>query len=170
MFLAGGGKSEKVDYIVAYLNEAINRGKLDPKRKALLVTDYIVTGGSITPILHALKKIGIECEVAAISSIKDEEYLNNYLDVKVALGGGKNEPSIYSKQRMSGIIKSPREVISRSIKKEIPSQSESARLFQKRMNDVRADAFVVADSVFDFYEKRIEDDNNFSSESQNSRP
>jgi adenine/guanine phosphoribosyltransferase-like PRPP-binding protein len=163
LFLAGGGGKEKVEEIVDYLKEISARGKFDAGRRVLLVTDYLVTGSSIEPILSAFRKMGIESDVASTFSTKGEKYWNNFLNTRVVIGAGEAEPGIYGRHNLSGVHKISEEVIARSFKKRMTSESVSDKI-QGDINQARKDANSVVDSVVDYYEKRLEDDRNFSAE------
>ncbi len=157
LVLAGGGGELKTEKIVSYLEESAARGKFDIGRKVLLVTDFLVTGSSIDPILAALRKIGVEYDVSSVSSTRDESYWSNTLKTKAAIGRGRDEPKIYGKHHLSGVYKRSDEVTSRPFKEFAKDENEA----QELINQSRKDAAQVSDSIVDYYEKRLKDDKDF---------
>ncbi len=82
------------------------------KKKALIVTDFVETGGSISAICNALKNNDIEYDIAscAIYNEKEFEYTPEVKDH--IYFGSFGKPEIFHQPNLSGVLKNYGDVLS----------------------------------------------------------
>ncbi len=109
-FVAGGRHSGE---ITKKLMDFFQKLKPEVKKKALLVTEYIETGGSIAWLARLLSDAGIEFDIAADSSRQSSKSYNDFSalrDKKIFIGEEKTQrmtvPPFYGKKDISGVEKS----------------------------------------------------------------
>lgn len=108
---------------------------------ALLVTDTLVTGGSLLPLCDVLHKNKISVDLAAVHTYREEE-LEKRLGVRVfsSSQGAFASHSIYGRSDLSGIRKNPFELFSR---KTIDSRGV--------LNSARQDVKTVVGKIYENY-------------------
>ena len=116
-------------------------------KRALLLTEYIVTGESLVVICDALENSGISFDIATVSSSAVAPSLSAKFHTDVFEGEMKYAPSIYGKNKISGVTKNFND-------KRIYSQPTA--MFDKdqiEINSVRKEVNLVASQIFDWYKK-----------------
>jgi len=125
-FLAGSRKMfgqekiEKKEKIAEYLKEVkkdIETKFGRPFSKALVVTDIVVTGRSLDPLMEVLNEMGIETVVASMTAT-NMEYIKGISDWWHApvYFGGDYIPDIYGNQKISGVVKDEQDLFAETYK------------------------------------------------------
>lgn len=141
------------------------------EKRVLIVTDTILSGGSLEILVKLLKKSGYICDIATIgieeepidieAPPKDLEYIETHEDI---LGGAEiisgeyngeddmhpNTPKIYKKKNLSGVTKKAGRTRSTTIKSK-ESDEEDGEFIQLQINQAREDAGVVTDHLIKWY-------------------
>ncbi len=115
--------------------------------RTLIVTEYIDTGGSLTPITETLTSRNLDFDVASVSanaSRPNMRRLKEKFGVEVFLGQKDVIPSIYREPYLTGVIKSSRELFSR--------RSELTQ--QNSINSARKDVNILAARLLADYTKK----------------
>lgn len=121
-FLAGSknatNKKDKEEKILDYFNNTISKSH-SPDKRILLITDVIMEGKSLVPLIESLKKINIKYDILTLGlgrSIRYHNFENQVSILKKELGN-MNEarigiPEIFDRSDLSGVKKNPNEIIS----------------------------------------------------------
>ncbi len=142
----------KKEKILEYLN---NLGLGEKTNRVLIVTDIISSGQSILAIGESLADLGVYFDVALMGfPISDDvvrikiEHLGHGI-----VYAGRSQAEIYQKGLISGVAKSPQDLFAFKISHD--------KKFQKNLNQVRHDAFIVADHLIEWYneKKKLENSN-----------
>ncbi len=153
------------------LENHISKFGATEEKRVLIVTDAILSGGSLETLVKLLKKSGYICDIATIgieeepidieAPPKDLEYLETH---ESKLSGAEiisgeyesgdriypNTPKIYRQRTLSGVIKKAGQTRSKTIKSE-ESDEEEKRWIQSQINQARKDAGVVTDHLINWY-------------------
>mgnify|MGYP001561084624 CR=1 FL=1 len=126
-------------------------------RRALIVTDTIVTGDSLVPIVNALKNNGIAYDIAAIGRYgytRQDEKLLGSPENKI-FHAQSHVPAIDQARHISGVYKRTEDVFSRKITTPKYEGPERKREVQQIINEAREDAKKIADELVEWYQKTV---------------
>lgn len=136
------------------------------KKRALLITEYIATGDSITGLAKTLKKVGIPFDVASVI-VKSQAYDKANKNISLSggslfMGGfGHALPDIYGQKHISGVVKKTSEFEKGSQKldihtkpflKEISEKNETDFKYEDPSKDIamaREDVSLMADRILE---------------------
>ena len=149
------------------------------KRRILIVTDTIQSGGSLETLVKLLKKSGHSCDIATIGiefpDEYDDERFKNLGTTEVISGEYQkrnsdfhpNTPGVYESES-SGVYKRPGDKVSKTLKSsalpegvdpedvnpESINTHSSRQEIQESINKSRKDANVVVEHLIDWYESQ----------------
>ncbi len=126
-FLAGSRglfafeKVEKKEKMAEYLKEVkkdIEKKFGQPFSKALVVTDVVVTGRSLDPLMEVLNDMGVETVVASMTATNGESYVKEISERWHApvYFGGDYMPDVYGNQKISGVVKEGQDLFAETYK------------------------------------------------------
>jgi len=142
------------------------------EKRVLLVTDTILSGGSLEILVKLLKRSGYICDIATIgiegepvdteAPPKDLEYLDTYENklsgAEIISGEYKSEessysstPKIYKEKTLSGVTKKAGQTRSKTIKSEELDEQEKEWI-QLQINQARKDTSIVTEHLISWYE------------------
>src|SRR3989344_105859 len=163
----GGEPMEKMlDDMQNYV-ENINRERGQRIKNALIVTDSIISGSSISPIIEALKAADITPDLVVIGVQPPER--GNYIDAQDRNRriGVINDPSIrkYSvgmdrfpkvlgDHETSGVYKNEKDLFSTRYKDYDGIGEEYGNEIQDKTNKARGGVSIISDNLIDWYESR----------------
>ena len=156
-------------------NHIAKFGATDEKR-VLIVTDTVLSGGSLEILIKLLKQSGYICDIATIgieeestdieAPPRDLEYPETETredllrGVEIISGEYKGEdkfhpntPKIYKEKTLSGVIKKAGQTKSTTIKSGEPDEEEKEWI-QSQINQAREDAKAVTQHLIDWYESQ----------------
>lgn len=165
MFFAGAGSKQvspltdeqmvvKEDQLVDFLAEH------EPGKSALVVTELIKSAKGLKPLINALERNNIDCEMASllvdVKDVRTEKKSDG--DVKktsksVPVHFGRiirdgSLPSIY-RAEISGVYKNPKDLFAKPIKN-IYNSPEGIQIL---VNETRRDVEILAQELFEWFEK-----------------
>lgn len=167
--LTGRQKQRKSKDIESLLRGYDQENVTIPRRWALLVTDTVRTGTSLTPLATVLHEQGIPFDVASVGVATTHEEVT---DIEQKLGAKiyyaeMGTPNIYMKTSLSGVIKSPAELHSRRYVDSIPgtrrfpkklerskTPGPMAPLAQGKINQARIEALHLSENILRRYRRR----------------
>lgn len=144
-------KNEKVAQYIQDISASIPNMK-----NALIVTDTIASGKSLTPVVESLKKSGI---IYDILTVGDEIGSDKYNDMVIKrlgrpfFSGQHKTPLIYSEPSISGVEKDPKNLHAIPTIKNIFSPEDSIHE-RKKIALAREEAKKVASDILASYESR----------------
>ncbi|MFA5831487.1 MAG: hypothetical protein WC878_06685 [Candidatus Paceibacterota bacterium] len=115
-FLEGEEKKEKKEKIIKYLERVKKEMKKTsdlPMERALVVTDLVVTGVSLDPVMEALHEMGVQIKAVASISVKSNEEEIRELEERWSAPlffGLDHSPAVYASDALSGVIKKPNDL------------------------------------------------------------
>src|SRR3989344_651673 len=136
----------------------------DKPDKILIITDSIVRGEHLRPLVHSLKNNGIKFDVATIG-VKGGD-INVIKNLKVEFGcnivfGALTVPNIYGKRYLGGVYKEYGDVVSRSRKKNAKKHEDLAyegdQEAQKSINKARQDVNKLSGEIYEWYKQKQRD-------------
>lgn len=130
--------------------------KIKPKvrKRALLITEFIGTGGSLARIGKIFEEQDIPFDIAAVVSLEKASYYDKYADVlnrhNLFIGIPCGElPKIYGRKELSGIYKVDEELmnIGGAHPRPLREHPYPGKDLQKDINMAREDVNILADQV-----------------------
>jgi hypothetical protein len=157
LFLAGGrDQGSRMEALDRYIGEI--KALVGPR--ALFVTEYIETGGTIKDIVGLFKKHGINCDIATVQ-LNKETFDNGLNDAdKITLDGVniifgrdvESAPELYLTKKVAGVTKQPNQPITSRVS--IPEEQRPLDKPSKTLPDVVATGRrMMAESATVLYEK-----------------
>ncbi|MCX6738489.1 MAG: hypothetical protein NT098_00360 [Candidatus Parcubacteria bacterium] len=120
--LYGEEKKEKEEKIAEYLEQV--KGDIEkkfgrPLQKVLIVTDVVMTGHSLDPLLEVLNGMGIQSKVVSIGILYGEVSVKEISERWRApvFFGMDYMPEVYGRPKISGVVKEEEELFSETYKK-----------------------------------------------------
>ncbi|HXV26566.1 MAG TPA: hypothetical protein VD862_00845 [Candidatus Paceibacterota bacterium] len=128
-------------------------------RRVLIVTDVVVSGKSLEPLMVALTLEGVPFDVAATGYAEEwgkgtAEMLRERFGAELIAGGTQIFPPILNRPDLSGVKKQKPETHARPAKDEIKGflfREGKRKKFQRNLNEVRDDIAAVADVLLERY-------------------
>lgn len=159
LFLSGGrhgGKEKQRDKKVdEYTGKLLKNKKIRPEDKILFVTEYLGSGQSEARIINILKKQGLTCDLAYLSTYKEKrdlEYAKMLKDIDVYEGVSPYISPLYN-HKIAGVEKIAGEALSQRRKKEYDKKGKntvlSAREDIKKMISYLKQAYNILDKKRD---------------------
>lgn len=136
LFLSGGrhtGEEEQRDKKVdKYVGKLLENKRIKPEDKILFVTEYLSSGQSEARIINILKKQGLTCGLAHLSTFMNEkeasEYSKTLKGVDVYKGTTSYISPLWGQYKMAGVEKVAGEALSQRRKKEDDKQGKDITL------------------------------------------
>jgi hypothetical protein len=154
-FLQGEDKEEKKKKITEYFK----RVKSDVEKKfgrtlgkAIIVTDTVVTGVSLDPMIEVLHEMGVQTTIASIGVLTDEKgicELEERWSSPPPLGGMEHTPSVYASETFSGVFKKPRDLFAQPFAREGVVGKFGQKGNQKMINKTRELGDLVAEEAYE---------------------
>lgn len=153
-FIAGSGPSREPEEQAAKKEKL--KKYLEPLKdmkdgRILIVTDTIVSGASIRPLVDTIREYGVECDVAAIGVSGSLDELENKFGVSIYVStcGDRDNitPKVYKQNHLSGVFKHPDDVFA------YPLEEEEKK--KGAIGSARRDAKTIADRLFEKYEPNL---------------
>lgn len=147
-FLAGSkgaeNEEEKKEKLLEYFNNVIYKSH-SPDKSILIVTDVIMEGKSLVPLIEILKELGIKYDILTLGlgrSIRYHNFENQVYVLKKELGN-MNEarigiPEIFDRSDLSGVKKNPNNILS----------SRRPDNDMKKIKQIREEIEVVAEKLY----------------------
>ena len=165
-FVAGSGSgSESIsgadaERKSAALNEFVGGLNVPEGKRALIVTDVVLTGGSLSPLVAALEAHGIAFDIATIGfDEKLGELALGWFEAsggRIISGGPDLYPNIFKRHDLAGVVKEKTELHARRYRdsEEIMGWHKwfARRRAQRTINEVRDDVADLADALEAAYE------------------
>lgn len=127
--------------------------------RTLIVTDTIVTGGSLYPLSAALHVSGVSFDVATIAleiiDDEDKHTLEKRLGTTIYFGQ-KGGVDIYNRKSLSGVTKDPGDLFAVPRRKHASQDVVTQEDIQEDTRAARNDAHIVAERVFRAYSEADE--------------
>ncbi|KKT41884.1 hypothetical protein A2W54_00240 [Candidatus Giovannonibacteria bacterium RIFCSPHIGHO2_02_43_13] len=125
--------------------------------KILIITDTIVTGAHLRPVVDKLKENNINFDIATIGAadIDNIDILRKEWNCTIVVGI-EGTPEIYSDRFLSGVYKEQGDVISKSYKK-FKINNKVQKKAQHSINDARQDVDKLSLEVFEWYKQKQKD-------------
>lgn len=145
-FVAGSknvdNKKEKKDKISEHINENISKSHT-PDKKFLVVTDVIMEGESLKPLVASLKELNIEYDILTLGIGRTlRSHGGHVYDLNQEFGSVSDArigiPEIFGKRNLSGVVKNPNEILSSRV-----SDSDMAEIGR-----VRGEIKVAAEELY----------------------
>lgn len=122
-FVAGSGSgTEKAqgaeeDAKRAALAEFMRGLRLSENKRVLIVTDVVLSGGSLTPLMEALHGLGMPFDIATVGfDEKLGEAAREFADLfgaRIFAGGSGLYPGVFKRHDIAGVVKEKRELHAR---------------------------------------------------------
>lgn len=151
LFFAAGRRETEDEKIVQQgitnrLNKLIKEKKINSNDRALIVTEYVQTGESVTYLARAIKDAGLDCDIATlINCSENNDFLkdNIFRDTKFYSGGRKKKPFFWSSKFLSGVRKKEGRIFS------LPNESWRG---SDPVREARQEAKKMADYLYQIYD------------------
>lgn len=118
-----------------------------PESKALVVTDTIYTGASVAVMVEALRRNGIQADVATLAYFDEDEHplpgLEQVVGARIVNAGIPIAPLIFGKDRLSGVEKNPEDLFAHPLK----TAPDAGEHVQETMNAARKEAGSIAERL-----------------------
>lgn len=161
-FLAGSGihstdleKEEKVKKLEDYIKPALSgvNNEIGEKKKILIITDTVNTGSSLKPLTEALKKQGVEFDIATIALLDANTYegaereKEEYLGAKIFYAK-IDVPRIYENRikGINGVRKNPEDIL---------ASRNTNRNSRQLVKEAREDVKILSDQIYDWYKQKF---------------
>jgi hypothetical protein len=152
---AAGRKGEALRSFVAALG--VPEGK-----RVLIVTDVVVSGKSLEPLMQALAHRGVAFDIAAVGF--DEGFgrdvrklVERGFSARMVTGGSDIYPRIFRRHDLAGVVKKKEDLHAQPYRGSTEHRSFIHYPYwwrsQKRINDVREDVDTLAEALAEAYER-----------------
>lgn len=134
-------------------------GQIPAGMRVLIVTDAVVTGMSLTPLMFTLKARGVPFDIAALGMDRwaPRERLEQEFNAQVVAGSGDIWPSVMHQENLSGVRKKEEELFSHSIRDELTNKEElkypDRQKLQQDINETRQDVDLLAGQLRTWYKR-----------------
>lgn len=161
IFIAGSGagyyneedQKQAIPEKIQAINELLK--KHAPKKKILIITDFIVSGSSIRPLLQTLHDLNYPFDVAAISMAQPQQTdaISKNFNCQIYGGDAKHSPKIYQNPYLTGISKLHTDLHATPYKPKLVSKPHLQPVLAQIMHEARKDATILAEELTDWYQK-----------------
>lgn len=145
------------------LEEHINKFGAAKDKRVLMVTDTVLTGGSLKILVTLLHELGFTCDIATIGvETEEKDLVNRDLNLQhseIISGEYQNKnrgfphtPGIYREKALSGVTKKAGKTWSTAIVKSGEYDWEEKEVIQSQINQAREDAGVLTDHLINWYQ------------------
>ena len=152
--------SEKLKKMEEYLRTK-NKNIEQTVENALIVTDSIISGNTIAPIVKTMNRLGVSVDLVVVGIIPPgwggpsvatenlDKREKNLLGVRHLSIATEGFPKVFNRSDIAGVNKEEKELFARPIKKKYLHEKDE---IQEKIKQSREAAFVVADHLIDWYE------------------
>ncbi len=154
LFLAGNKPGlPKLEYFLV-LDSFLDKHKVelpDAEHSALIVSEYMSTGGRLEPLTQVLRDRGIKYDIAVADTISegDVEGINNRLGTEVYSADTGGGLAFWKKSDLSGTTRKMNQ-------RNSPMTQRTDDFYPEKIKAVREDIEVLADEIFQEYKKALE--------------
>jgi len=168
LFVAGGRGDERLvlkkrknvfDHICA-TKKRLEHSRQTALNKALIVTEDISTGSTISPLVEAVENNNIQFDVVSVRITAESGGFLNRLksdSLRSRLKYGEVDPRppmVYAKSHLSGVRKKHTDIFSYPYKKDLDSEKEKKEA-QQTINETRRQIKILSRELVDWYNNAL---------------